>query len=122
MQLEEIINKINQSTEELDFGTARRYVENNYELLKNQKHRLNTNAREILSFVSERFESGLQPLSRIEMAAINAINISAKKFNLSGVKLAIKNNPKLLLRHDVLDYLNSDAKILLESMGVIEKM
>jgi hypothetical protein len=121
MQLEEIIDKINRSTENLDYGTARRYVEINYEILEEHKHLLNTNAREILSFVSERIESGHEPLTRAEMATINNINMSAKKFNLSGIKIAIKSNPTLFLRQDVVDYLNNDAKIILEGMGVIEK-
>ncbi|WP_010094709.1 hypothetical protein [Ornithinibacillus scapharcae] len=121
MQLDEIIQKVNTSSENLEFGITRRYVENNYELLSENKHLLNTNAREILNFVLERIESGFPPLTRPEMATINSINNYAKQFNLRGVKLAIKGNPKLFIRPEIQSYLNQDAKAVLEGMGVLEK-
>ena len=121
MRLDELIEKINTSAEELNFGTTRRYVENNYDLLKENKHLLNSNARDILTFVLERAETGIAPISRPEMAIINSINMYAKKFNVKGIKLAVKNNPKLFLRSDIRDYFNNDARIVLEGMGVVGK-
>ena len=121
MTLEDLIKKINESAEELDFSSTRVYIENNIERLKERKFLLNSNAREILKFVLERMESGYQPISRVELAAINTINMYAETFNLSGIKLTVKNNPQLFLREDVTDYLNQNARVILEGLKVIEK-
>lgn len=121
MQINELIQQINNATEQQDYATARLYVENNYELLAEHKHLLNANARDILGIVNEWKEKGISPVSKVEMATINSVNNYAKRFNVRGVKLAVKNNPKVFLRPDITDYLNGDAKILLEGMGVIEK-
>lgn len=121
MTLEDLIKKINESAEELDFSSTRVYIENNIEMLKERKFLLNSNAREILKFVLERMESGYQPISRAELAAINTINMYAETFNLSGIKLTVKSNPQLFLRDDVTDYLNQNARVILEGLKVIEK-
>ena len=121
MTLEDLIKKINESAEELDFSSTRVYIENNIEMLKERKFLLNSNAREILKFVLERMESGYQPISRAELAAINTINMYAETFNLSGIKLTVKSNPQLFLRDDVTDYLNQNAWVILEGLKVIEK-
>jgi hypothetical protein len=121
MKLDELIQKINTSAEELNFGMTRTYIEHNYELLKENKHLLNSNARDILTLVLERTESGYPPLSRPEMSTINSINTYAKKFNIKGIKLAVKSNPKLFSRPEITDYFNQDAKIILVGMGVIKE-
>lgn len=119
MQLDELIHKINSSADELNFGSTRRYIELNYELLKDHKHLLNSNARDILTLVLERTETGNPPLTRPEMATINSINMYAKNFNVQGIKLVVKSNPKLFLRSDIADYFTNDAKLILKGMGVI---
>ena len=48
------------------------------------------------------------------------MNNYASKFDLRGLKLSVKNNSELLLRKDIRTYLNADAQIFLEGMGVIE--
>lgn len=121
MNNKDLINHINKSVEELDFITARKYIEENINYLNENKIYLKGNARELLNFLTKRIDSGIEPLKRSELATINSINISASKFDLRGIKFLIKENAQLLLRKDVMEYLNSDAKALLEGMGIIEK-
>ncbi|GAA0315271.1 hypothetical protein GCM10008967_02240 [Bacillus carboniphilus] len=121
MDLRELIQKINKCSDELDLVSARVYLEENLNLLKERQSALNSNARELLKFLLDRVDAGVKPLSRQEMATIHTINIRAKDFDLRGIKLCIKNHTALLLRKDVLDYLSADAKIILEGMGAISK-
>lgn len=121
MLFEDLIDKINQSADKLDFVTTRQYIESNYEQLEEKKHLLNTNARDILEFVLERINLGLTPISKPELATINTVNMYARNFNLNGIKLAVSRNSQLFMRSDITDYLNKDAKVLLEGMGIIEK-
>ncbi|MET3698933.1 hypothetical protein SAMN05877753_110169 [Bacillus oleivorans] len=119
MDIQDLIAKVNQSTDELDFATARVYIEENLQVLKEKQAKLNSNARELLRFLVDQKESGIQPLSRQEMAVINTINTYATKFDLRGLKFLVKDHAKLLFKKEVVDYLNSDAKIILEGMGAI---
>ncbi|EIJ80379.1 hypothetical protein PB1_08457 [Bacillus methanolicus PB1] len=121
MQLEELINKINKSLDELDLVTARKYIEENIELLNKNKALLNSNARALLEFLTDNQKSDVKPLTRQEMSTINSINIYALRFDIRGLKLLIKDKANLLSRKDVVQYLNSDAKTILSGMGVIEK-
>lgn len=57
--------------------------------------------------------------SQIEMNIIPKWNIHASDFNLKGLKLSVKNNPELLMRKDIYEYLTADAKVLLEGMPAI---
>lgn len=119
MELDELIEKINQCADEFDFVTARKYIEENIEILKNNKLSLNSNAREILNFLTEQLKSGVKPLSKSEINIINAINSYAYKFDLMGIKFLLKNNAQVFMKKDSMSYLNSDAKTLLSGMKVI---
>ncbi|WP_051348654.1 hypothetical protein [Peribacillus kribbensis] len=119
MNLEELTNRINESIDEMDLVTTRKYIEQNLDILKENKRYLKKNARELLEFIISRLEEGIKPLSRHELAAIKAINLYASNFDIRGLKLTIKDKTQLLIREDVLTYLNSDAKILLKDMGAI---
>ena len=119
MDVQELIAKVNQSTDELDFVSARVYIEENLQLLKEKQAKLNSNARELLTFLVSRMESGIKPLSRQELAVIHSINTYAANFDLRGIKFVMKDHAKLLFRKEVINYLNSDAKIILEGMGAI---
>jgi hypothetical protein len=121
MQLDELISKINQSVEELDFVTTRVYIEENVQVLNENKNLLKKNARDLLEFISKRLDSGKEPFKRQELAVFNVINNYSLKFDIRGLKMCVKDNMKLLLREDAVYYLNNDAKILLEGMGVISK-
>lgn len=121
MNLEDIIAEINKSVEGLDFISARKYIEENLEVLQEKKFHLKNNARDLLDFLSERSEKGFKPMDRRELSTINAINTYASKFDVRGLKMLIKDNAQLLLRDDVMSYLNSDARIVLEGMGAIAK-
>lgn len=121
MQLEELIDKINKSADDLDFVSTRRYIEDNLSLLGKYRRLLKSNAREILDFLTERLEAGYEPISKHDMAVINAINSYAYKFDVRGIKFLIKDQTTLFLREDIMGYLNKDAETILESMGVIKR-
>lgn len=121
MSIKELITKINQSVEELDLVTTRKYIEANIEVLNDNKRFLKSNARELLNFLTSRLESGYEPLTRTEMATVSAINSYANKFDVRSIKTIIKGKEQLLIRKDFVENLNSDAKIILEGMGAIEK-
>lgn len=116
MNPQELITLVNKAVEELDFLTTRKYIEQNMDLLKENKSLLKSNARELLSFLENQ---KIEPMKRSELAIINTINSYSSNFNIRGLKFVIKENTKLFLRKDLSLYLNSDAKALLESMKVI---
>lgn len=121
MQVDELIKEINKYVEELDFVTTRKLIESNIEVLKDHKFSLKSNARELLKLINDQLESGREPLSRKEMSLLLALNSYANNFDLTSIKLIVKNNAKLFLKNDVVDYLNKDAITLLEGLGVIHK-
>lgn len=121
MDINEIIALINKSVDQLDFTSARKYIEENFELVNQNRVHLKSNAREILKFLNDKLESGEKPLTKTEIVALNAINIYATRFDLRGLKLNLRGKEQLLLKKEALNYLNSDAKILLESMGSIKR-
>lgn len=49
------------------------------------------------------------------------INTYERRFDVRGLKLNIQGKEQLLLRKETLNFLNADAKIILEGMGVIKK-
>ena len=112
---------INNSVDQLNFTSARKYIEENIELVNQNRVHLKSNAREILAFLNDLFESGEKPITKREVAALNTINIYATRFDVRGLKLNLKGKEQLLLKKEALNYLNNDAKILLESMGAIKK-
>ena len=121
MNLQELATKINACVEDVDLVAARKYMEENKELLKDNKSLLKRNARAWFDFLLNSSESNSKPLSREEVAATNAINLYATRFDIRGLKIAVKNHSELLLREDITPYLNKDARILLEGMGAIQK-
>jgi hypothetical protein len=121
MHVLDLIAKINTSVEELDFAAARFYMEENIEILNENRNYLKTNARDLLEFLTKRMEAGQKPLSRRDMSVINAVNSYASKFDLRGLKVIIRDHSLLFLRNDIAAYLNMDARIILEGMGAIPK-
>lgn len=121
MKIHELIEEINKYVEQLDFVTARKLIEENLEILKKHKLSLKSNARELLKILVDRQESGHTPISRQDMASIIAMNKYASNFDLRSLKLVIKDKAKLLLREDAVEYLNKDARVILEGMGAICK-
>ncbi|MCM3663465.1 hypothetical protein M3204_03565 [Mesobacillus subterraneus] len=121
MNLKELTATINKYVEDLDFGTARVYLEENLTVLNENKNKLNSNARALLEFISDRQQEGVQPLTRKDMSIINATNSYASKFDLRGLKVLVRDNSQLFLRSDISAYINADAKIILEGMGSIKK-
>jgi hypothetical protein len=118
--LSNLIIRINGAVDALDYGTARRYIEENFDTVYENRHLLNSNAREILLFVQQKFESVEQTLTKEELHAITVINTYASRFDISGLKIFLREKEQLLLRENTLKNLNSDAKILLSSMGMIK--
>lgn len=120
MDIDELISKINKSVDELDLVATRKYIEDNIELVNQNRVHLKSNAREILSFLKDNLDSVENPLTKNEIAEINVINTYARRFDVRGLKLNIQGKEQLLLRKETLNFLNADAKIILEGMGVIK--
>lgn len=120
MLLSNLIIRINGAVDALDYGTARRYIEENFDNVYENRHLLNSNAREILLFVQQKFESVEQTLTKDELHAITVINTYASRFDISGLKIFLREKEQLLLRENTLKNLNNDAKILLSMMGMIK--
>ncbi|MFC4409933.1 hypothetical protein ACFOZY_05710 [Chungangia koreensis] len=119
MDIAEIIDKINHSIDEVDFVTARKLIENNFELISKKRQLLNRNARELFEILKNNLNAGIKTLSRSEMTTIYAINSYATNFDINGLKLSVKNNLDLLMRQDITHYLNQDAKAILTGMKMI---
>jgi hypothetical protein len=119
--LKELITNINKSVESLELSIARKYIEENIEILRENKTLLNSKARELLTFIANRRNEGYEQLTRRELMVIQAINTSAIKFDLRELKKIIADNSMLLVRKDALDFLNSDAKVILEGMKAINQ-
>ena len=119
MDLKELIVKINGAIDELDLVSARKYIEENLELLQSKRSLLKGNARDLLTFLTDRAQDGYEPLTRTDMATINAINTYASKFEVRSLKITLKGKEHLLLRKDVLHYLNKDAIALLQGMRAL---
>ena len=120
MEIQELLAKINQSIENLDLISARRYIEKNMELLRQNRHHLSPNARDLFDFLQSESNSSTNEYNRRELHMINTINTYATRFDVRGLRLSVKNNADLLMKKDILYYLNADAKILLEGMKVIQ--
>lgn len=120
LDIKDIISKINHSVDALEFTSARRYIEENIELVNQNRIHLKSNAREILKFLNNQYESGEKPLTKAEISLLNTLNIYATRFDIRSMKRNIKGNEALLLKKESINYLNSDARIFLESMGAIK--
>ena len=118
MNRQELLRIINKCIDDFDFVSARKYMEENMELLKENKHHLKRNARELFNFL---INNTVVPLNRREMNVIYSINSYASSFNIRSLKILIKDNADLFLREDTVSYLNEDARTILESMQVINK-
>jgi len=121
MYIEQLIETINEKVEELDLVTARRLMEENIEFLKKNERKLKKNGRELLKFITDSIESGYEQPTRQELAIFHSINTYASKFDVRGLKMIVKGNEQTLLKKAARNYLNSDAKVLLEGMGAISK-
>lgn len=121
MDTRELINKINKYMDQVDLITVRTLIENNLKVISENRHLLSSNARSLLEIIKENRNSENNALNRKEMNVIYSINLYASNFDINGLKLSIKNNPTLIMRSDIKDYLNADARALLVSMKVINQ-
>lgn len=121
MKVKDVITSINEAVDKLNYSLARKFIEENFDLVNEDRHLLNNNAREILKFVERMMNTEEEALTKEELKSITVINTYATKFDIRGLKLTIKGKEQLLLKKQTLNYLNSDAKIFLESLGAIKK-
>lgn len=112
----ELFRTINQCVEDLDFISARKYMEENVEFIKQHSNHLNRNARGLFDFVVNESEN---MLDRREMQMIYSINQYATSFDVRGLKLLIKDQAALLSKKEAVALMNEDAKALLEGMRAI---
>ena len=122
MELLELGKTINKHVDELDYFSARKYIESNLDQLEKNKRVLNSNAREILKFLIDQQKAGHKALTRKEMLIINAINDYSRQFDLRGIKMLLKNNTALFVREDIEVHLNKDAQEILTGMGAIKQV
>ncbi len=120
VDIKDVITKINKSVDALEFTSARKYIEENIELVNQNRMHLKSNAREILKFLNNQSESGEEPLTKAEISLLNTLNVYATRFDIRSMKRNIKGNEQLLMKKESINYLNSDARIFLESMGAIK--
>lgn len=121
MDISELMKKINGNMDKMDLVSARRLIENNIELISQNRHLLKSNSRSLFEILNNNTKSVINTLNRKEMNVIYSINAYASNFDIRGLKLSIKNNPELLVRKDIRHYLNADAITLLIGMNVISK-
>lgn len=119
MDINELMKRINESMEKLDLISARRLIENNLELIRENRHLLKRNARSLFEILQNNTGSVINTLTRKELNVIYSINAYASNFDVRGLKLSIKNNAELLVKKDIKHYLNEDAKTILAGMKVI---
>ena len=75
----------------------------------------------MFDIIKQKVETNEKVLSCYEMTVIYSVNTYATKFDLAGLKLVVNNNPELFLNEEMKQYLNEDAKTLLQGMNVIQK-
>ena len=113
MNLHEVVKMINTCVDELDFVTARKYMEDNIDMLNGHRRRLDWNAQELLDFV---MTSERDTLTQHEFKIIHAINDYASQFNIRSFKSLVKDHVALVSRPDTFTYLNEDSRALLSGM------
>lgn len=115
----QLLGRIEECLDNSDLVMARKYIDENMDLLMEHKNHLGKNARELLEVLQQMPVKVSIPLTQQEMNIVHAWNTYASNFDLRGLKLSIKNNPDLLMREDFNEYLNADAKVLLAGMSAI---
>ena len=121
MDFQELIKQLNKSIDILDLVSARKYIEENIDILTKNRRLLHGNSRAMFDLIKEKIDTGEKPLICHEMAVIYSLNTYATKFDLTGLKLVVNNNPELFLNEEIKQYLNADAKTLLQGMNVLQK-
>ena len=119
MDFQQLLKQLNKSIDSLDLVSARKYIEENIDILTKNKQLLRGNSRAMFELIKQKQDAGEKPLSRHEMNVIYSINTYSTKFDLTGLKLVVNNNPELFLNEDIKQYLNADAKTLLQGMKVL---
>ena len=121
MDLQELLKQLNKSVDSLDLVSARKYIEENLDILTKNRQLLRGNSRAMFDLIKQKKDTGEKALSRHEMNVVYSINSYATKFDLAGLKLVVNNNPELFLNEEIKQYLNADAKTLLQGMNVLHK-
>lgn len=119
MDIHELMKKINEGMENFDLVSSRKFIEENMELINENRHLLRSNARSLFEILKDNTNSVKNPLNRKELNVINSINAYATKFDVRGLKMSVKSNADFLIRKDIKHYLNEDAKTLLISMNAL---
>lgn len=120
MDFRELLKQLDKSIDSLDLVSARKYIEENIDILTKNRQLLRGNSRAMFDLIKQKIDTGEKPLSRHEMNVIHSINTYATKFDLTGLKLVVNNNPELFLNEEIKQYLNVDAKTLLQGMKILQ--
>ncbi|MBS4174324.1 hypothetical protein [Bacillus sp. FJAT-49736] len=119
MELREIMTEIAKSLDDHDLISVRKNIEDNIEILSQNKHRLKGKLKSAFDFLTN--QSNKEPLNRSDVAVINTINHYATNFDVRGIRIVLKDHFILFFKDETVEFLSSDAKIILESMGAIPK-
>lgn len=119
MNFMQLVKRLEACLDNSDLVLARTFIEENIDLLIEHKNHLRRNVRELVEVLYHMPEIVGEPLTQKELNIIHSWNAYATNFDLRGLKLSVKNNHELLLRDNINEYLNTDAKVLLEGMSVI---
>lgn len=119
MNFFELVKRIEQCMDGLDLVSARRYIEDNMDILMENKNHLRGNVRELVDMLYTMPEQKASSLNSQEISIIKSLNAYAAEFDLRSVKLSVKNNAELFMREEVKEYLSSDAKLLLQGMSAL---
>lgn len=64
MDYRDLLKQINNSMEKLDLISARKYIEQNLDVVGEYRHLLRSNARALFDFLRSEKDSGREPLDR----------------------------------------------------------
>lgn len=121
MRTKTMVMRINKNCDTLEFAEARRLIEFNLPALSHATYykMMNTNAKVLFKHVINESNKNEQPLTRLELLKIQNINHFCTAFDISMLKRSLKDSMDLIQKPNVYNLLNSDAKIVLKSMGAL---
>lgn len=120
MELERIIRKINIACEKGQLKVARYLIDTHLEDFNdNNKYMLlNDDARTLVKVARQSKENEAQGLTRHDILVIGEINKSANNFDITRLKLIIKNSGETLHKPSIRPMLTETTKSVLKSIGL----
>lgn len=120
MELERIIRKINIACEKGQLKMARYLIDTHLEDFDDNKKYmlLNDNARTLVKVARESKSNEAQGLTRHDILVIGEINKASHNFDITRLKLVIKNSVETLHKPSIRPMLSETTKSVLKSIGL----